>query len=73
MKSKEKVDFCTTCRKETGYTLQKMSINKRISSKEYIFYITNAVCNECGEEMNIPGLIDKNIQEFSEQYKACLK
>lgn len=73
MKSKEKVDFCTACRKETGYTLRKVSINKRIKGKEYIFYITNAVCNDCGGEMGIPGLTDKNIQEFSEQYKACLK
>lgn len=73
MKSKEKVDSCTTCRKETVYTLRKASINKRIKGKEYTFYITNAVCNECGGEMNIPGLIDRNIQEFNEQYKAYLK
>ncbi len=73
MKSKEKVDFCTTCRKETIYTLRKASINKRIKGKEYIFRITTAVCSECGEEMNIPGLIDRNIHEFGKQYKACLK
>ncbi len=73
MKSEEKVDFCTTCRKETGYTLRKASLNKRISNKEHIFYIATAVCNECGGEMNIPGLIDRNIQEFNEQYKAYLK
>ncbi len=73
MKSKGKVDFCTSCRKETGYTLQKVSINKRIKGKKYAFYITNAVCNECGGEMNIPGLIDRNIQEFIEQYEVCLK
>ncbi len=73
MKSEEKVDFCTTCRKETGYTLQKMSINKRIKDEEHTFYITTAACNECGGEMNIPGLIDRNIQEFIEQYEVCLK
>ncbi len=32
--------------------------------------ITVAVCDECGEEMNIPGLIDRNIQEVDEQYRA---
>lgn len=73
MKSKGKVDFCTACRKETGYTLRKASLNKRIEDKKHIFYIATAVCNECGGEMNIPGLIDRNIQEFSEQYEACLK
>jgi hypothetical protein len=28
------------------------------------------VCLECGEEMNLPGLIDKNVQEVYEQYRA---
>ena len=26
---------------------------------------------ECGEEMGIPGLIDKNVQEIDEQYRAA--
>ena len=34
---------------------------------------TVAVCAECGEEMSIPGLIDKNVQEVEEQYKAAEK
>lgn len=29
-----------------------------------------AVCAECGKEMSIPGLIDKNVQEIDEQYRA---
>lgn len=64
-------DFCTACRKETEYTLRKRSITKTIKDAKYIFSITTAVCNECGEEMSIPGLIDKNIQEIDEQYRAC--
>lgn len=30
-----------------------------------------AVCAECGEEMSIHGLIDKNVQEIDEQYRAA--
>ncbi len=30
-----------------------------------------AVCAECGEKMSIPGLIDKNVQEIDEQYRAA--
>lgn len=41
-----------------------------IRDKEYTFGITVAVCAECGEEMSIPGLIDKNVQEIDEQYRA---
>ena len=63
-------DFCIACRKETEYLLQKKDIVKKIRDKEYTFGITVAVCAECGEEMSIPGLLDKNIQEIDEQYRA---
>ena len=63
-------DFCTECRKETEYILRKKDIVKNIRDKEYIFAITVAVCAECGEEMSIPGLMDRNVQEIDEQYRA---
>lgn len=66
-------DFGATCRKITKYTMQKRNIVKNIKVHEYIFSLTTAVCDECGEEMGIPGLIDRNIQEFEEQYKAYEK
>lgn len=70
MTEKGRRDFCTNCRKETEYLLKKSNIVKNIKDKDYTFAITVAVCAECGEEMNIPGLINKNIQEFDEQYRA---
>ncbi len=71
MKEKGKRDFCIECRKETEYILQKRDIVKTIRDKEYTFGITVAVCSECGEEMSIPGLIDKNVQEIDEQYRSA--
>jgi len=71
MTERKHMDFCTECRKETGYILQKKRILKTIKEKEYCFCITTAICAECGEEMSIPGLIDKNIQEIDEQYRAA--
>ena len=70
MLEKGRINFCTSCRKETEYTLQKRNIVKTIKDEEYTFGITVAICNECGEEMFIPGLIDRNIQEVDEQYRA---
>ena len=70
MTAKGKIDFCTVCRKNTEYTFQKRNITKTIKDIGYSFNITVAVCNDCGEEMSIPGLIDKNIQEVDEQYRA---
>lgn len=66
----DKMEFCTACRKNTEYTLQNRDIIKTIKEKDYTFHITVAVCNECGEEMNIPGLIDENVREMDEQYRA---
>ena len=71
MGEKIRRDFCIECRKETEYFLQKKDIIKNIRDKEYTFAITVAVCAECGEEMSIPGLIDKNVQEIDEQYRAA--
>lgn len=70
MTEKGRRDFCIECRKETEYLLQKKNIVKKIRDKDYTFGITVAVCTECGEEMSIPGLIDKNVQEIDEQYRA---
>lgn len=71
MTVKVRKDFCLECRKETEYLLQKTDIVKNIRDKDYTFAITVAVCAECGEEMSIPGLIDKNIQEIDAQYRAA--
>lgn len=70
MAEKRRRDFCIECRKETEYFLQKKDIIKTIRDKEYTFDITVAVCAECGEEMNIPGIIDRNVQEIDGQYRS---
>ena len=70
MAERRRRDFCIECRKETEYLLQKRDIVKNIRDKEYSFSITVAVCAECGEEMIIPGLIDKNVQEIDGQYRS---
>ena len=71
MTDKGRRDFCMECRKETEYLLKKKDIVKTIRDKDYTFGITVAVCAECGEEMSIPGLIDKNVQEIDSQYRAA--
>lgn len=71
MTDKRRRDFCMECRKETEYLLKKKDIVKTIRDKDYTFGITVAVCAECGEEMSIPGLIDKNVQEIDSQYRAA--
>lgn len=71
MADMERRDFCIECRKDTEYYLQKKEITKKIRDKEFVFIITTAVCAECGKEMSIPGIIDKNIKEIDEQYRKA--
>lgn len=62
-------DFCTSCRKETSYRICKKNVKKVIKDKSYEFEISIAVCDECGKEMDIPGLLDLNIKSIDEQYR----
>ncbi len=71
MQEKGRRDFCIECRRETEYLLQKKEIVKNIRDKDHIFTITVAVCAECGGLMSIPGLIDQNIREIDEQFRAA--
>ena len=67
--AKERTQFCIECREETMYRIQPVSCRKRIKDKEYDFIISEAVCEKCGETVNIPGLMDSNAQEVERQYR----
>ena len=66
-----RTDFCVECRKETEYEVRKVTRTEMIREKEYDFQFTVAVCRECGEEMDIPGLLDWNIKERDDQYREA--
>ena len=67
--AKERTQFCIECREETTYRIQHISCRKCIKGKEYEFIISEAVCEKCGETVNIPGLMDSNAQEVDRQYR----
>ena len=69
MAKERKYDFCTHCRDERPYTLREKIVKKEIKGKIFDFKIQVAVCDECGEEMDIPGLLDFNMKAIDEQYR----
>ena len=73
MAEKGRTDFCVECRKNTEYVFRKKCVMHTIRDHEYEFEITAAVCRECGSEMDIPGLTDRNIKEMDEQYRNAEK
>lgn len=61
--------FCVECRKEAEYEIRISKYFHSIKGKEYNFKITEALCKECGEKINLPGLMDQNAKEIDEQYR----
>lgn len=68
---KRQCEFCTECRMETEYRLEPKVIRKVIKDKDYEFTITAAICSECGSEVDVRGLIDKNSKEVDHQYRVA--
>ena len=66
---KEK-DFCVSCRKHVNYQLKEEVASKNIKGKNYDYTTLTAYCEECGEEMSLPGLIDKDQQLFDAHYRT---
>jgi len=71
MTKERNIDFCIECRKEVQYETKREVQKEIIRGQEYEFILTKAYCRECGEEMSISGLIDLNIKEREEQYRAA--
>ena len=66
-----KEDFCVECRNIEPYTLIRKPVQKIIRDRQYDFVITTAICQNCGSEMSIPGLINYNSQEIDKQYRTA--
>ena len=71
MAGERKTDFCINCRRKTEYYLIKKAYTGTIRGKAYTFPTTTAVCTVCGEEMSVPGLMDLNLKEIDDQYRAA--
>lgn len=64
-----KTAFCSECRTKVEYEVKKIPCKKCIKEKEFTFEIINAQCPLCGESINVPGLMDYNVQEIDRQYR----
>lgn len=67
--AKKRKQFCIECREETRFRIQPVSYRKCIKDKEYEFEILEAVCEKCGGNINVPGLMDSNAREVERQYR----
>lgn len=66
---KNRVEFCAECRDFCHYELKKVVEKYSIRDKEYDLELTYAFCKNCGNKINIPGIMDARVKEMDEQYR----
>ena len=65
----EKEYLCPYCRKLVSYTIN-IKPRSFVTGGKVIFYDREyAICNECNEEIDIPGLLDRNNAIMDEAIK----
>jgi uncharacterized phage-associated protein len=69
MAKETNLNFCIECRKDTEYELKEEIRTKIIKDKVYEYKTIVAYCKDCGEEMSLPGLNDKDMELFDKQYR----
>lgn len=65
----ERIIFCTECREEMPYEVRRVKIKHTIREKEYTFEVNKAFCKECGAQIEVPGMLDKMVEEIDIQYR----
>lgn len=70
---REKKEFCVECRQYSEYEFKKVVRKYHIRDKEYDMEVTIAVCKTCGEEINVPGIMDLRAAEVDRQYREFEK
>jgi len=61
--------FCPECRKNVKYQIEDSVEKKEVRGLEFEYTAERAYCNNCGEEIFIPELHDKNLQKIDNAYR----
>lgn len=64
MEGKKREVLCWNCRKKVSYTVKARMELQNIKGIDYQYNEMYAVCNECSEEVTVPGLDDANVREL---------
>lgn len=69
MSEKRHEVLCWNCRKKVTYTIKARKDIQNIKGIDYQYNERFAICNECKEEIMVPGLDDENVQELDNVYR----
>lgn len=63
------MNYCYECDMDTHYELRNVDKTRNIKGKKYTYTTVKAFCKECGEQVNVKGLIDKDNEIFDQFYR----
>ena len=61
--------LCWNCRKKVSYRIKARKEEREIKGVAYLFDEKYALCEECGEEITVPGLDDENDRVIDNIYR----
>lgn len=61
--------LCWNCRKKVSYTIKARKETRNIKGIDYLYDEKYAICDECGEEITVPGLDDANERDIDNIYR----
>lgn len=61
--------LCWNCRKKVTYTVKARKELQNIKGVDYLYNEMYAVCDECQEEITVPGIDDENVRELDKVFR----
>lgn len=65
----EKLAFCEECRNDVTYSVDSVSMKASLKGEEYNYTGERAVCTECGSEVYVAEIADKNLKALYDAYR----
>lgn len=65
----EKLTFCEECRDDVTYSVDSVSMRSSLKGEEYNYSGERAVCKECGSEVYVAEIVDKNLKALNDAYR----
>ena len=69
----ERAVFCPFCGRMVRYIRTQKTLTGPVCGREHAFRIPIALCPECGEELNPPGLLEEAGRELGRQYREAVE
>ena len=61
--------FCEECRRDVEYSIETILMKGKLKGEEYEYTGKRVVCTECGSEVYVADIEDKNLKALYDTYR----